>query len=102
MGDDKRRTPPQGRAYPRQQSQTERDVEGFAARREREASVPSFTDRDITGQYQGPELAEARSTRHPLDRINRLEEKHDDLVKVVGGMKDSLSTMGSCVENMSG
>jgi seryl-tRNA synthetase len=67
--------------HTRAQSQNDRDTEGFAARRERDAAsmVPEFLQDDITGKYEGEELEAQRERRPVTDRINRLEKKHDDL-----------------------
>ena len=65
----------------RGQSQTERDVEGFAARKERDAATlpeeQAFDD--ITGKHEGAELALLRAGRPLEDRINRLESKGDEI-----------------------
>lgn len=77
----------------RMQSQTERDAEGLAAKRERESSshesaVPDpFDAEEITGRLAGDELAEARAQRPSNDRIGRLEEKHDALADEVIGVR---------------
>ena len=70
------------KAQARTQSQNDRDAEGFAARRERDAaSVVSgeFLQDDVTGKYEGLELLTQREGRPVTDRIQRLEKKHDDL-----------------------
>jgi hypothetical protein len=86
---------------PRQQSQTDRDMAGIAARRERERQriaalgvpvpVPEFGD--ITGQYEGVDLARARAKRPTEDRLGRLETKHDDLAKVVGALEKGVANI---------
>jgi hypothetical protein len=78
----------------RLQSQTERDFEGLAAKREREAApvlVPE--EDDYTGRYEGEELAEMRSQRSIDRRVGKLETKHDDLVEKVGAMHGDLREM---------
>lgn len=75
--------PPPPPRKPRHQSQTERDLEGMAARRERESASPPYVFDDLTGRYQGEELREQRSKRPTDKRVERLEEKHDSLDKVV-------------------
>lgn len=73
-------TPPFGSRRPaRQQSQDDRDVEGFAALKERQATPPDFTVEEVTGKYEGEELAEYRERRPTPDRLKRLEKKHDEL-----------------------
>ena len=75
------------------QSQDERDVEGYAARKEREAAagaVKEFAGEEITGRYEGDELVEQRAQRPPLERFARLEEKSDDLKKDVERKYDEL------------
>jgi hypothetical protein len=84
----------------RRQSQTERDVTGFAARKDRLRSavqgvpvlVPDFDD--LTGKYEGKDLALARAKRPTEERIGRLEKKQDEdradlksLVAVVTNMR---------------
>jgi hypothetical protein len=68
----------------RLQTATERELASAAARRERAQSpAVEFVCDDVTGQYEGEELQRMRAQRKPDDRIGRLEEKHDSLVKVV-------------------
>ena len=77
-----RKTPPHGTKRPlRGQSQDERDAEGLAARREREAAAPGPEwDGEITGKYEGEELEEFRATRPIGARVGHLEKKHDGLL----------------------
>lgn len=79
MPDD--RTPPPSPKARRAQTQTERDVEGFHARRERDAraAVPEELPDEVTGQYQGEELDRVRARRPTPVRLQLLEKKHDDL-----------------------
>jgi hypothetical protein len=87
------------RDKPRHQSQTERDIESYAAHRERVRSrplgvpvaVPSFED--ITNQYQGEDLERARAKRPTDKRIAHLEKKHDDLARVVGGLEKGVANI---------
>lgn len=72
------------------QSQDERDAEGFAARRERDGIVKEFPDEEITGRYEGEELDERRSQRTDVERIGRLEKKHDELKRDVEKKHDEL------------
>ncbi len=75
------------------QSQTERDHEGIAAKREREAAPP-FVEPEITGNYTGEELAEMRATQRPMPtRISRLEQKHDSLDAKVGDIDTRTARM---------
>lgn len=77
------------------QSQTERDVAGFAARQERDAA-PEQVDEDVTGQYSGEVLRVMRARRGTHERIGRLEEKHDKLADEVGEIaKNSREMKGS-------
>jgi hypothetical protein len=81
-------TPPR-----RPQSQTERDVASFAARKERDAA-PAFVDEDLTGRYEGEELYEARKARaadDPAARIVLLETEQKTLSTDVGEMKVSIA-----------
>jgi hypothetical protein len=93
MSDSSRRTPPLGLKKPtRMQSQDDRDTEGLAARREREAAaVKEFAAEEITGRLEGEELVERRSARPALERIGRLERKHDELKLDVEKKHDELN-----------
>ena len=76
---DSRKPPPVGsKRSPRMQ---DRDAEGFAARRERDAqgTPVEFMSEEITGKYEGEELAEHRKRRPPDERLGLLEKKHDEL-----------------------
>ena len=72
------------------QSQDDRDAEGLAARREREAVVKEFSNDEITGRYEGELLDEKRAERLPAERILRLERKNDELKKDVEKKHDEL------------
>ncbi len=67
------------------QSQDERDVSGYEARKERERGgvVKEFLSEEITGRYEGDELDERRATRPPDERFYHLETKHDELKRDV-------------------
>lgn len=74
----------------RHQTQTERDISGLAAREERDAArenadgVPEpVTYEDVTGQAEGDALRALRARRPTGERLERLEVKHDALVKDV-------------------
>lgn len=82
----------------RHQSQTERDMQGLAAKRDRE-SVPFEVPEEITGSYEGDELQEMRELRPTDKRIGRLEQKHDSLARVVN---DFRADIGAKVGEMSG
>lgn len=87
------------------QSQDERDVEGFAARKERDGSVKEFAGEEITGKYEGEELDERRAARPPDDRFRHLETKHDELKRGVEKKHDDKSDVRevrSDVKNLSG
>lgn len=107
--------------HPRHQSQTERDFSGLAAKREREDdrarrdSVPELTHGrdDITDQHpMGEERQTYRRDRDPLDRVDRLEVKHDKLdakvdaigskVDVMSGKLDVLPSLVDAVKTMAG
>jgi hypothetical protein len=72
---------------PRHQTQTERDLAGMAAKkeREREDSSPEYVeeDDDYTGKFStDPEkLSRLRSNRPTPERISKLERKNDLLVE---------------------
>jgi uncharacterized coiled-coil protein SlyX len=84
--------PPPFKRPPRLQSQTERDMAGLAAKRERE-SAPDFVEPEITGNYEGDELANVRARRPTPMRLSRLETKHDELRDVVTEMRVEVSGM---------
>jgi len=91
MSDSSHRTPPLGSKKPlRMQSQDERDAEGMAARRGRDAIVKEFGNEEITGRYEGAELDDMRAQRLELERIGRLEKKHDELKRDVEKKHDEL------------
>jgi hypothetical protein len=91
MSDSSRKTPPQGmKKLTRMQSQDERDAEGLAARREREAVVKESSNDEITGRYEGEQLDEKRNEREDGERFIRLEKKHDVLKKDVQKKHDEL------------
>jgi hypothetical protein len=77
--------PPPGRKSGHLQSQDDRDAEGLAARRERDAAVKALEDdeEEVTGRHEGEDLAALRSLRPERERISRLERKHDDLKRDV-------------------
>ena len=74
------------------QSQDDRDAEGFVARRERErdAIVKDHADDEFTDRYEGAELEQARASRPEVERIGRLEKKHDELKADVEKRHDEL------------
>jgi hypothetical protein len=79
------------------QSQTERDLAGIEARRDRHRSaprgIPEFRSEEVTGQYEGEELAQARAKRPTDERIARLEQKHDSLDGMVNDMRVELGNV---------
>lgn len=101
-------SPPLKVAHARALSHNDRDAEGFAARREREAAsmVPEFLHDEVTGKYEGEELEAHRERRPVTDRINRLEKKHDetraDLKDVRADFKSDLKDVRSDVKELSG
>lgn len=80
----------------RHQSQTERDIAGFAARKERDAA-PVEIPMEITENYTGDQLKEMRAKRPTDERIGRLEEKHDKLSEAVFRMEGKLDTALSVI-----
>jgi uncharacterized coiled-coil protein SlyX len=97
------------------QSQTERDIEGSAAARERATAeaererldrsehttpveIPVPVYEDVTGQYEGEDLERMRERRHPTDRVRHLEkraDKQDDKIdKIRDGLSDVKETLG--------
>lgn len=91
MGNDPPKLPVAIARIPRAQTATQRDLDGLAAKRKREAerataaaAVPEFVpgDGDITQQYGGDELELARrraELRSTDERIAHLEMKNDVL-----------------------
>jgi gas vesicle protein len=92
MSDESRRNPPFGSRKPRTQSQDERDMAGFEARKERDRGgvVKEFASDEITERYEGEELDERRATRPPDERFSHLETKHDELKRDVEKRHDEL------------
>jgi len=72
------------------QSHDERDMEGLAARKERDGTVKEFPAEEITGRYEGEELEARRSARSPDERFSNLEKKHDELKQDVEKKHDEL------------
>jgi hypothetical protein len=86
--------------WPRHQTGTQRDVEGFAKKKERDSrTMPTVkaVDDEVTAKTDigSIERKEGRRERDPLDRIDRLEDKHDRL-------DDKVDTISSKVDTMSG
>lgn len=103
----------------RQQTQTERDLDGLAARRERARSAPfgvPVTFDEVTGNYEGEELAQMRARRPTDMRLRILEQKQDDdradhkalVAKVdqihvdVAGMRGELSVLPKLLDLLEG
>lgn len=97
----------------RQQTQTERDLEGLAARRERVRSapfgVPVDFDDDITGNHEGEDLARLRAQRATPERLAHLESKYDRLGEQVNaihvdvaGMRGELKVLPKLLELLEG
>lgn len=94
------------------QSQDDRDREGFAARRERDrdGTVKEFKNEEITGRYEGEELAARRAERSRGEGFSKLEQKHDELKKDVEKKHDELTRdirevrteFGSDIKKLSG
>lgn len=90
----------------RMQSQTDRDHEGFKARKERELaagfaqSIPVELPEDITGQYEGEERKMYRNKRPTDERVERLEDKHDKLDDKIDKLEDSHSELVTTVNRV--
>ena len=67
----------------RLQTATDRELASMAARRERAEPVSNVVDEEITGRHAGAELHSRRARRPTDQRLERLEDKHDDLVVIV-------------------
>lgn len=85
-------TPKLKPTLPRMQSQTERDLGGIAARKERDRERDrdsrdqsgGFASEPVTGNYEGEALRLARSRRPTPERIEHLEDRVDDVVTTIG------------------
>lgn len=77
-------TPPPNK---RHQSQTERDLAGLAARKERDAEVAEFVCDDLTDRYEGEELKRMRADRPVEKRLEKLEEKDDQRALDIADIK---------------
>lgn len=81
----------------RLQSQTERDMAGLAARRDRHRSAPGGIPEvhvdEVTGNYEGEELARMRSRRPTPERLRILEAKHDSLSGSVNAIRVDVAEM---------
>jgi hypothetical protein len=95
----------------RLQSQTERDVAGWEARKEREREralrspprgvpiVPQNFD-GFTDNYEGDELAAMRATRTPEDRLARLEVGRDEDRKAREEDRAQIAQLATAVTTM--
>jgi len=78
------------------QSQTERDFDGLEARAEREREgrdgrPAAIEFEEITGQHHGAELRAMRASRPPEVRLERMEDKHDELVSIVSDTRETFA-----------
>lgn len=78
------------------QSYDELDMEGLAARRDREGVVKEFSGEEITRRYEGEELDAARAAL-PEERFSRLAKKHDALKQAVKGLSSQVSSVHAAV-----
>jgi hypothetical protein len=74
------------------QSATERDMAGLTARKEREAA-PCEVNPETSSNYEGPELKDWRSKRPTDKRVERLEEKYDELADKVSAIHGDVREM---------
>jgi hypothetical protein len=95
-------TPPK-----RFQSATDRDLDGLAARKERQAAPLVEVSGEITGKYDGDELLSMRAKRPTDERIGRLEvsrdkdrEAHGELVTVVTDLRVEVATMSGKLDSI--
>lgn len=68
----------------RSQTQTERDESSYLAKLKRDSdrlAAPHEVPEDITSQYEGVDLDQAREDRELIDRVRHLEKKNDELLK---------------------
>jgi hypothetical protein len=91
----KKPTPPSIPALPdsprqRLQTPTQRETASDVARREREArlaAIPPFVKEEITGNYEGDALLQARAARDPEERFAHIEGRVDAVVSTIGEMR---------------
>lgn len=87
-------------------SDADRALESRARRRSPVLGVPATSwDDDITGQYQGEDLAQARARRPTVQRLARLEAKQDEdrgnlheLAVGLAGIRGELKVLPELVE----
>lgn len=75
---------------PRHQTSTDRDLEGYAAKKARELAVPHEVIDPVTGVISGPALYEARAKRPTEERIAHLEYKNDLLAGEVAWLRSTI------------
>ncbi len=93
----------------RLQSQTERDVSGMAAKRERdsrEVRAVEHIEEEVTGNHEGDELREIRSRRAPSQRMEHLEDRVDAIVTTIGDWRgevaDQMGSLSGEVKGLAG
>lgn len=77
----------------RHQSQTERDLAGIAARKERDAAPVEFASEEDSMAHDVDERKVLRSKRDTKERLEKLEDKHDRVDSKVDGIDSRLSRM---------
>jgi hypothetical protein len=90
----------------RLQTQTERDFDGLAAKATRDAirpNQPESWNEDITGNYEGEELARMRATKRSPDERFELLDRHRDETKVeLQGIKLDVSNLRGDISTLKG
>jgi hypothetical protein len=83
-------------------SQSDRDAQGFAARKERDraadAAIPASVEEELTGNYKGEELERRRALRPTDQRVAHLETRVDGVISDIGEMRAEVASgMGKIV-----
>jgi len=69
-------------------------------RAESKPGVPVEVEPEVTGQYEGEELARIRAKRPTHERLARMEAKHDRLAESVTGIDKTLAGMGGKLDTV--
>lgn len=72
--------------------QTSNDRDAAALKRRAQSPIPEEIDwdEDLTGKYEGEELRRMRRKRDTDKRIEKLEDKHDELAQKLGETREDV------------
>ncbi len=84
----------------RHQGADTRDLAGIAARRTRDAAVPESFEDEVTGAHAGDDLKRLRARRPTDQRLERLEDKHDELRDIVTRIEVSHGEMNGKLDTI--